>query len=133
MPTTYRGHQKHKDWRPGGGYGTLCPAWTHAAGGHGYGGDPYAHPWDETAAQALLAQSVQDADGRRYAASRGIAFEAKPSNDGTWHGYPLPWDEVPADVQDRLVDAGQARRRDIRRQGTIDKGELRWALSTDDE
>ena len=28
----YRGSIKHKRWRPGGGYGTLCPEWSHQVG-----------------------------------------------------------------------------------------------------
>jgi hypothetical protein len=133
MLIPYRGIQKHKNWRPGGGYGTICPTWTHQTDDGGYTGDPHAHPWNQTVAQGMLDTSVVDTDGRRYAARRGIAFEAKRSNDGTWHGYPLPWDEVPADIQDRLIVAGQAKRRDIRKQGSVDRGDLRWALSTDDE
>ena len=39
----YRGSIKHKRWRPGGGYGTLCPDWTHRADGRGFSGDPRNH------------------------------------------------------------------------------------------
>ena len=57
MPNTtnlrYRGSIKHKRWRPGGGYGTLCPDWTHSAPAQGFAGDSHAHPWADTEAHAM--------------------------------------------------------------------------------
>lgn len=56
MPSLrYRGSIKHKRWRPGGGYGTLCPKWTHNAATRGLAGDTSNHPWEETQAHAMLA------------------------------------------------------------------------------
>ena len=129
----YRGILKHKRWSPGGGFGTLCPTWTHAVAGHRFAGGVHAHPWSSTEAHRLFAVSVSGSDGLPYAAARGIAFVARNSGDGTWHGYPVPWNDVPSDVQDKLIQAGQARRADLRRQPTIRQSDLRWALATDDE
>lgn len=83
-------------------------------------------------AQTLLDKCVVEEGGRRFAAMNGIAFEARATGDGTWHGFPIPWDDVPADAQDRLLTEQQATKRDIRRQN-IDKRDLRWALNSDEE
>lgn len=98
----------------------------------GFAGDPRRHPWHLTAAHELFTKSVPDEKGDRYAARNGIAFKAKQSNDATWHGYPIPWHEVPPDIQDALVKAGQATRLEMKRQ-RIDPKNLRWALKSDDE
>jgi hypothetical protein len=132
-PLVYCGTLKHKQWSPGGGFGTLCPKWTHQAGEQGFSGDPYKHPWHLTTAHQLLSKSKADAAGIRYAAQNGIAFKAQTSNDGTWHGYPVPWDEVPSDIQDTLIDRGQATRRDMKRQQSIEMKSIRWALKSDEE
>ena len=126
----YRGINKHKRWRPGGGYGTLCPPWTYATPTQGFAGDPFDHPWQETQAHAMLMESVLAKDGRRYATRRGIAFVAVGSNDGTWHGYPVPWQDVPRDVRDAFVQEGRVTRRQIKR--TVDRDDLRWALGSED-
>ena len=108
MATTrlqYRGIIKHKLWHPHGGFGTLCPRWTHQAASQGFAGDPYRHPWRKTEAHAMLAESIPHR-GRRYATRRGIAFVALDSGDGTWHGYPVPWTEVPDKVRNALVNGG---------------------------
>lgn len=89
----YRGSPKHKNRPSQGRKGTLCPEWTHVAGVQSFNGEP--HPWSVTVAQALFATSTHGVDGRRYATARGIAFEAKPTGDGTWHGFPVPWESVP--------------------------------------
>ena len=124
----YRGTIKHKRWRPGGGFGTLCPHWTHEAS-RGFAGDAYDHPWEETQAHAMLAESVL-ADDRRYATRRGIAFVAVRSGDGTWHGYPVPWQDVPRRVQDGFIRDGLVTPRQTRQ--TVDKADIRWALGSDD-
>lgn len=126
----YRGNIKHKRWRPGGGYGTLCPRWTHDTRTQGFAGDPLAHPWQETQAHALLKESVLAQDGRRYATGRGVAFVAVVSGDGSWHGYPVPWQDVPRNVRDGFVREGRVTRREIRRD--VDRRDIRWALGTDD-
>ena len=130
MPSLqYRGTIKHKHWRPGGGYGTLCPRWTHEASTQGFAGNSHDHPWEETQAHAMLAESVP-ADGRRYATRNGIAFVAVSSGDGTWHGYPIPWKDVPRQVFDSFVSTGRVRRRQTRR--AVDADDIRWALGSDD-
>jgi len=133
QPLLYRGILKHKQWSPGGGFGTLCPKWTHQAGEQGFSGDPHKHPWHLTIAHKLLGESTADAAGHRYAARNGIAFKAQMSNDGTWHGYPVPWDEVPSEIQDTLIARGQATRRDMKRQQSIETKSIRWALKSDEE
>ena len=127
----YRGIRKHKNWRPGGGFGTICPEWTHRTAEGGFAGDPYAHPWPTTEAQRLLNKSYQ-VGAKRYSAARGIAFCAQESRDGTWHGYPIPWVGVPHDAYLWLIKNGLAGKRDRKRQKTPQDNDLYWALSTDD-
>lgn len=71
-------------------------------------------------------------DGRRYATRNGIAFVAVNSNDGTWHGYPIPWQDVPDQIRRSFIDQGAVTGRAIRRQ-TIPPGDIQWALDTDDD
>ena len=125
----YRGTIKHKRWRPGGGFGTLCPRWTHETSLQGFAGDPYDHPWERTQADAMLTESVLDG-GRRYATRKGVAFVADPSGDDTWHGYPVPWQDVPRNVRDAFVSEGRVTRHQIRQ--TVDGADIRWALGSDD-
>ena len=126
----YRGTNKHKRGRPHGVSGTLCPRWTHEAASQGFAGEPHSHPWGETQAHAMFAKSVLAEDGRRYTTGRGIAFVAVGSGDGTWHGYPVPWQDVPKRVRDEFVSDGRVKRRQTRR--TVDRGDIRWALGSDD-
>lgn len=126
----YRGSLKHKSWRPGGGFGTLCPEWTHRADGEGFAGNIDRHPWSRTRAHEMFEHSISGDDGRRYATDRGIAFVAVPTNDGTWHGYPLPWVDVPRHVQEHFVNSGLVDARRIRRQA-VDASDRRWALSSE--
>ena len=128
----YRGSLKHKDWVPGGRFGTLCPEWTHGTADGGFAGDVHRHPWEQTKAWELLNASIQDGSDRRYASERGIAFMAVLSNDGTWHGFPVPWDEVPARIQDELVRKGRVKRSQMRHHRSAQKHEIEWALNNDD-
>lgn len=127
----YKGNLKHKDWRPDGGYGTICPRWTHDTDAHGFAGDCNAHDWGVTEAQRLLSESCT-LDGQRYAAANGIAFCAYPTGDGTWHGHPIPWKAVPQQAQDWLLKHQKATRKDIRRQLRNKPQGTRWALTTYD-
>lgn len=127
----YKGSLKHKN-RPGGAFGTICPEWSHQAGSTAFGVDIDAHPWQQSTAQELLDGSIDGYDGKRYATSNGVAFAAQPTNDGTWHGYPLPWNDVPRHVQRQFLEAKLVDRRAIRRQ-VVGQGDRRWALSSDDD
>jgi hypothetical protein len=127
--TMYRGSQKHKNRPTEERKGTLCPEWTHATTAGGYRYDPFGHRWDETEAHRLFQRSVLDANGRRrYATARGIAFEAKPTEDGTWHGYPVPWETVPSDITNKWIDDGEVTRRQIKKFWKKDEDDLRWAI-----
>ena len=79
----------------------------------------------------MFEHSTPARDGRRYATRRGIAFVAVPTNDGTWHGYPIPWEDVPLDIKRTFIEHGTVTIRAIRRQ-RVDKGDIRWALDSDD-
>lgn len=127
----YRGTIKHKMWRPDGAFGTICPKWTHEQNGRDFGGDPYRHPWEQTQANEILANSFLVGD-RRYGAAKGIAFCAHETGDGTWHGYPVPWCMVPSDAVAWLIDTGLAKRRDIKRQKLSPQPGIYWALTSDD-
>ena len=132
-PSLYRGSLKHKNRPAAGRKGTLCPEWTHALSNSGFNGDPFQHEWNETIANQLFDQSKSDpATEKRYATSRGIAFVAQPTADGTWHGYPEPWNRVPAEIKDIWLSEGLVTRRDIKRYIDFSKEDVRWALDSDE-
>lgn len=127
----YLGHDKHKSRPTGGVKGTRCPEWTHLAGGKSVGTDMFAHDWSLTCAQELLGASVTEvATRRRYTTRNGIAFEVKSTNDGTFHGFPLPWDDVPLWLQRHWLKECRVTRRQIRRYS--EGGSDFWAMESDD-
>lgn len=128
----YRGSEKHKNRPARGAKGTLCPEWTHATPETGLGNNPAAHDWPQTLAHGLFQAAEPHPDGlaRRYATSMGIAFEAKPSNDGTWHGYPIPWEGVPYAITNRWIEAGTVTKRQVKRHRQYPDNDIHWALET---
>lgn len=128
----YRGSQKHKHRPVEGRKGTLCPEWTHQTSTGGFAADPFLHCWKETEAHRMFGEAIESPDGRRrFATARGIAFEAKQTGDGTWHGYPIPWESVPAPILDTWRNAGKVSKRDLRLHGPTQAGDLHWALNSD--
>jgi hypothetical protein len=128
----YLGSIKHKKRPHRGEKGTRCPDWTHVdKRGRGPAIDMSTHAWKETEAQRLFAGALVDPDtGRRFATARGIAFEAKDTNDGTWHGFPLPWDDVPEAMQDQLRQHGRVTSAQLRRYSEVGTS-IDWALDSD--
>lgn len=127
--TQYRGSQKHKNRPTGERKGTLCPEWTHTTVESGYKNDPFAHNWEATQAHLLFDRAVSCEGGRRrYATARGIAFEAKPTDDGTWHGYPVPWEAVPSEIIRKWQNDGEVTRRQIKKYWQKDHDDLSWAI-----
>ncbi|KQP24538.1 hypothetical protein ASF27_10565 [Methylobacterium sp. Leaf102] len=91
------------------------------------------HPWTTTRATALFTSATVDAgSGRRFATQNGVAFEAKPTQDGTWHGYPVPWETVPPDIKDAWLDTRQVTRKQIKVFMRFVKSDIHWALRTDE-
>ena len=68
---------------------------------------------------------------RRYATAAGIAFEAKPTADGTWHGYPIPWESVPQTIVDDWRKQGRVTRRQIKHHFRHPDDDVRWALESE--
>ena len=81
--------------------------------------------------RGIFTNATINTDGRRYATLNGIAFEAKSSADGTWHGFPIPWEDVPADIKDNWHDQKFVSKSDLKRYMTFPKGNIEWALETD--
>lgn len=137
MTDVYRGSLKHKNRPANGRKGTICPEWTHTRGdtGEKMGLDPADEnfDWKSTPAGKLFINATKEAGtGRRFVTDQGIAFEAKATGDGSWHGYPIPWDDVPALVKDILVDQGKVRNKHLRRYASFSKAAIYWALETDE-
>jgi hypothetical protein len=65
--------------------------------------------------------------------ARGIAFVAQDSADGTWHGYPEPWNKIPAALKDKWLTERKMTVRDLRRYSDFPKDNIAWALEVDDE
>lgn len=132
MPETYKGSLKHKT-RPGRGRkGTLCPEWTHTGPNGALGTDPHAFDWSSTPAETMFQTAAIHSDGRRFATGNGVAFEAKPTADETWHGYPVPWQDVPAKIKNEWLARGLVKSADLKRYFSRPKKDIRWALDTDD-
>lgn len=132
MLETYRGSLKHKNRPARGRKGTICPEWTHTSPDGALATDPFQFEWKGTPAWELfVAATIHEADGRRYATRRGIAFEAKPTADGTWHGFPIPWEDVPATIKDQWLDEELVKGSDVKRYFTRPKKDITWALETE--
>lgn len=131
----YRGSPKHKNRPATGRKGTLCPEWSHTAGAVRLQNDMEAHVWSATAARNLLAESELDPLGsrKRYATRSGVAFAGHDTKDGTWHGYPVPWNDVPSELKDRWRAEGRVTRKDLRRYSDRLDTDIEWALESDDE
>lgn len=128
----YRGSQKHKNRPSETRKGTLCPEWTHSTSEERLGHDPFRHPWEKTCAHELFERAVSANDGkRRFATLRGIAFEAKPTGDGTWHGFPVPWESVPAEIVQSWIKSNAVSRRDVKRHFQEPASNIHWALDGD--
>lgn len=132
-PLAYRGSPKHKRRPARGRKGTRCPEWSHEAAGGRLGTDIDGHPWEETVAAVMLASSTPDPDGsgRRFATERGMAFVAHDTEEGTWHGYPVPWNDVPATLKDRWRAEKRVSRRDLTRYGEFARSDIDWPLASD--
>lgn len=101
--------------------------------GSGFQGDPFQHEWNETIAHQLFQNSKSDPlTEKRYATSKGIAFVAQPTADGTWHGYPEPWNKVPVEIKDTWLEEGLVTRKDVKRYIDFSKEDVRWALDGDE-
>lgn len=131
----YRGSPKHKNRPVLGRKGTFCPEWTHATAEGGYNHDPFAHDWLQTVAHTLFEQSELDPTGsdKRYATMNGIAFAALPTGDGTWHGYPEPWNKIPADLKAKWQDEGKVTTSALKKYKDFPKDNVIWALDSDNE
>ena len=87
----YEGSPKHKSWlRPFDPDATQCPAWSHEG-----------RSTCSTTASLILRVK------RRFATHRGMAFAARPPRADIWHGYTVPWAEVPESVRKRFVRDGK--------------------------
>jgi hypothetical protein len=134
VPHLYRGSLKHKSRPSRGRKGTICPEWTHSGPAGSLGNDLHSFEWQGTQAAALFDEALVDPESmRRFATRNGIAFEAKPTADGTWHGFPLPWEDVPAWMKDEWLDSGRVVGRDVKRYYSRQPKDIRWPLDTDDE
>lgn len=126
---TYRGSSKHKNRPANGQKGTLCPEWTHTTPKNGLTHTLDTHDWPATeAAQLFKNAELSEGMNRRFATAAGIAFEAKPSADGTWHGYPIPWEHVPHKIKDNWLVQKKVSRRQIRDYLSFAKDDIHWAL-----
>lgn len=95
--TRYEPDDKHKKpWQRGKKRGSLCPA-----------------SLDLGSAQRLLRGSVPH-NTKRYASDGARAFCAQEHQPGTWHGYPVGWEEVPPKVRADLIRDNGVTRRSIR-------------------
>jgi hypothetical protein len=131
-PKIYRGSLKHKNRPEHGPKGTLCPEWTHTTPAGGFASDVFTHDWTATHAAALFRCAVYHTlNGHYYATARGVAFEAKATNDGTWHGYPIDWVTVPPDIKRAWLATAKVSGRQVKQFFRFEKDDIHRALRTD--
>lgn len=102
MGLAYEGNPRHRDPWQRGAQGSRCPK--------GVDG------------RVLLPQSVVDPrNPRRRWATDGVgAYEAKPTNiinsegDEVWHGFPVPWHDVPPKIVRSWIQENKVTRREVR-------------------
>lgn len=96
---TYERNPKHKSWmQPFDPDATLCPKWSHEI------------------AKTLLDDSVPHPSGEpRFATHDGMAFAARMHREDVWHGYPIPWSQVPEAIKEIMVQQGKVTRRQIKK------------------
>ena len=90
----YQGNPKHKHPWQCGRRGGLCPR------------SMTIQP------QQLLEQSVL-ADEKRYATLEGRCYCAQEDSPNHWHGYPVPWREVPERIWRTWRNEGIIKKSDI--------------------
>ncbi len=87
-------------------------------GKHGPGGWGTFMPLDPVTAQKVLNEGIQlDGDEQVYGLREGVFYEFRPDNAGTYHGYPVPGNEVPTGVL-----------REFRNVGRLTKGQYNRAV-----
>jgi len=91
----YEGNPKHKEPWQAGRKGALCPKWSHQQ------------------VAILLRDSIDDGQ-QRYATMNGVAFSAQQHLPDVWHGYPVPWVEVPHKIWRKWLETGLVSRRQLR-------------------
>jgi hypothetical protein len=69
--------------------------------------------------------------GKRYATRNGIAFVAQQTGDGTWHGYPEPWNKIPVDLKEKWLDAGNVTTASLKKYKDFPRDNVLWALESD--
>lgn len=133
LVSEYRGSEKHKNRPARGAKGTLCPEWTHNTLQARLGNDPFKHEWAKTEAYALFLAAIRshEDEERLYATKNGIAFEAKRTNDGTWHGYPIPWQSVPPEIVDLWRTQNAVNKRQLKQHAVYSDDNIHWALESD--
>ena len=95
----YEPNPKHKEpWQPGR-KGTLCP------------------PKEELSllTAARLLRESEPVEGKRYNCFKGQAYCAQKHGEDTWHGYPIPWEDVPPWLTKKWRAEGRVSRRDMKR------------------
>lgn len=78
----------------------------------------------------MFENATQDGN-RRFATELGVAFEAKPTSDGTWHGFPIPWESVPPWIVRQWRREGKVSKRQLSLYWSRGVDDIRWALDSD--
>lgn len=92
----YESNPKHSDPWQCGQRGSLCPKEV----------KPHA---------AKLLAGSEPIGKQRFAIYDGRAYCAREHREGVWHGYPVGWMEVPAELRNRWKRTGYVSKRDIER------------------
>jgi hypothetical protein len=114
--------------------GTLCPEWTHRTPAGGFAADEHQHDWPRTLAADMFSKALVDVNtGRRFYTMRGLAFEAKDTKDGSWHGFPVPWESVSPMIVRAFKNEMLVSNKDLKKYYHFDRTDIYWPLETDVE
>jgi hypothetical protein len=91
----YEPNPKHKAPWQAGRKGALCPSWSHEA------------------ARDLLRSSVLSKT-KRFSTRNGHAFAAQQHRPGFWHGYPIPWSEVPQNILRQWLNEDLVKKKQVK-------------------
>ncbi len=111
----YRPSNKHCEPLTAQKPGTKCPRWS------------------AVKAHELLDGSLPMGNKQRVATSNGLAFVARQTNHGTWHGYPESRDKIDTAIKTRWLDEQRIKRRDLRQWKTRDDIRSAWKELDDAE
>lgn len=121
-------HDEHRVLRDGDA--ACCQALPGSMHYDAEANDKHKHPWQRGRKGSLCPRHLTPADAQRlledgettlgrleprWATDGERAYAARQHREGSWHGYPTAWKEVPSMLVQRWIDGERVSRRDVRK------------------